>query len=83
MGYAFAYSKSRRLSGLMTALVNVDGRRYAMSEVLTEDATFRDKSWSEAARLTWGDSALMVAIRRRQREIENSEVVTVGHDAII
>lgn len=69
--------------GLMAALVNVDGRRYAMSEVLTEDATFRDKSWSEVARLTWGDSALMVAIRRRQWEIEHSEVVTVGHDAII
>lgn len=55
-----------------------------MSEVLTEDATFRDNAWPEVARLTvWGDSALMVAIRRRQQEIADSDVVTVGHDAII
>lgn len=55
-----------------------------MSELLTGDATFRDHPTFETACLTVsGDSALMVAIRRRQREIEHSEVVTVGHDAII
>jgi hypothetical protein len=55
-----------------------------MSELLTGDATFRDHPSFEIAGLTVsGDSVLMVAIRRRQREINNSEVVTVRHDAII
>ena len=54
-----------------------------MSELLTEDATFRDHSSFEIACLTVsGDSAMMVAVRRRQQEIENSEVVSVAHDAI-
>jgi hypothetical protein len=55
-----------------------------MSELLTGDATFRDHPSFEITGLTVsGESALVVAIRRRQREIKSSEVVTVRHDAII
>lgn len=55
-----------------------------MSEVRTADSACRDSPSPEAAcRIVSTDSALMVAIRRWRREIERSEVVTVGHDAII